>query len=194
MTDTTTYAPLEKRIQDELFFHRILLLDGELDDHGGTQLISQLWVLAKSDPRKGVQLWINSPGGSVPAMLAIADAMDAVPCTVSTLALGMAASAGQFLLTAGDPGHRYALPHSRVLLHQGSAGFGGSAADIELQAEDLRELIDQVMRITAARTGQPFEKVFDDAKRDRWFSAEAAKAYGFLDHVVSDFDQVGAAA
>lgn len=194
MTTTPLHPSLDSRIQDELFFRRIVVLDGELDDSGGTRLISQLWVLAQQDSRKDVQLWISSPGGSVPAMMAIADTMDALPCRVSTLAIGMAASAGQFLLTAGEPGLRYALPHSRVLLHQGSAGFGGSAADIELQAEDLRALIDEVMRITATRTGQPFERVFEDAKRDRWFSAEAAREYGFLDHVVSDFGQIGAAA
>lgn len=192
MTETTyPQPPLDLRIRDELFFRRIVLLDGELDDQGGTRLISQLWVLAQQDPRADIQLWINSPGGSVPAMMAIADTMDAVPCRVMTVGLGMAASAGQFLLTAGEPGHRYLLAHSRVLLHQGSSGFGGSAADIELQAEDLRRLIDDIMRITAERTGQTFERVFDDAKRDRWFTAEQALAYGFADRVITDFDEVG---
>ena len=123
---TTTPVPLGEQVLARLLYQRVLVLDGELDDPGGTRLCSQLFLLSAEDPRSDIRLWINSPGGSVPAMLAISDAMRLVPNDVSTLALGMACSAGQFLLTAGTHGKRYALPHCRILMHQGSAGIGGT--------------------------------------------------------------------
>ena len=131
----------------------------------------QLLLLSAEDPRADISLWINSPGGSVSAMLAIHDVMQLIPNDVSTLAMGMAASAGQFLLSAGTPGKRYALPHSRVLLHQGSAGIGGTAVDIEIQADDLRHTRDTVLGLVAGHTGQDRETVERDSRRDRWFSA-----------------------
>ena len=123
-------------------------------------------------------------------MLAIRDVMRLLPCDVATLDLGLACSAGQFLLSAGTPGKRRALPHARVLLHQGSAGIGGSAVDIELQADDLRSTRDTVLGIIAEDTGQPLEKVFEDSLRDRWYSAREALDYGFVDVVVDDFGQI----
>lgn len=184
------YLPMTDYAANRLLQQRILLLDGELDDQGGTRLCSQLFLLSGEDPKSDISLWINSPGGSVPAMLAISDAMRLVPNDVSTLALGMAASAGQFLLTAGTRGKRFALPHSRVLMHQGSAGIGGTAVDIELQADDLRDTVETVLGIIAANTGQPLDRVRADSMRDRWYSATQALEYGFIDGILDSLDRV----
>jgi ATP-dependent Clp protease, protease subunit len=168
----------------------VIVLGDELDQAGGNRLIAQLLTLAADDPRRDIRLFINSPGGSVPAMLAIMDVMRAIPNDVATIAIGWAASAGQFLLTAGTPGKRLALPHARVLMHQGSAGIGGTAVDVELQADDLRYTRDVVLGITAELTGQPIERITQDSLRDRWYTAEQAVAYGFIDRVVADFDEL----
>lgn len=165
---------------------RVLVLGTALDETVGGRLCAQLLVLAAEDPRRDITLWISSPGGSVPAMLAIHDVMRMIPNDVSTVAMGWAASAGQFLLSAGTPGKRYALPHAKVLLHQGSAGIGGTAVDVELQAEDLRRTRDTVLGLVAEHTGQPVERVREDSLRDRWFTAPEAQAYGFVDAVVDD--------
>ena len=140
-----------ERVREQLLLRRILVLDGVLDDDNGTLLATQLLTLAAEDPAADVALWINSPGGSVPSMLAIRDVMRLVPCDVSTLALGLACSAGQFLLSAGAKGKRFALPHARILMHRGSAGIGGSAVDIEVQADDLRHMVDTVLGLIADR-------------------------------------------
>lgn len=176
--------------RQQLLGRRILVLDGVLDDDNGTLLTTQLLSLAADDPTADIALWIHSPGGSVPAMLALRDTVRLVPCAVSTLALGLACSAGQFLLSAGTPGRRYALPHARVLMHQGSAGIGGSAVEIEVQADDLRHTRDTVLALIAEDTGQPIERIFEDSLHDRWYTAEQARAYGFVDHVVGSFDDV----
>jgi ATP-dependent Clp protease protease subunit len=173
-----------------LFRQRILVLDGQLTDDNGTLLTTQLLTLAAEDPTTDIALWIHSIGGSVPSMLAIRDVMRLVPCDVSTLALGLACSAGQFLLSAGTPGKRFALRHARVLMHQGSAGIGGSAVEIEIQANDLRHIRDTVLGLIAQDTGQPIETVFDDSLHDRWYTAEEARTYGFIDNIVETFDQV----
>ncbi|WP_114854900.1 ClpP family protease [Brachybacterium sp. YJGR34] len=173
-----------------LLHHRVLLLDRELDQDNGAQLSAQLLLLAAEDPATDITLLINSPGGLVPAMLAIGDLIDLVPCDVRTVALGMAYSAGQFLLTHGTPGKRLILPHGRVLMHQGSAGFGGSAADIELQAEDLRRGRDLLIALTAERTGQSIETIARDSERDRVWEAHGAVEYGFCDAVVESLDQI----
>ena len=146
-----------ERVREQLLLRRILVLDGVLDDDNGTLLATQLLTLAAEDPAADVALWINSPGGSVPSMLAIRDVMRLVPCDVSTLALGLACSAGQFLLSARAKGKRFALPHARILMHRGSAGIGGSAVDIEVQADDLRHTVDTVLGLIADDTGQPVE-------------------------------------
>jgi ATP-dependent Clp protease protease subunit len=179
-----------ERVRERLLNQRILVLDGVLDDDNGTLLATQLFTLAAEAPDAGIALWINSPGGSVPSMLAIRDVMRLVPCEVSTLALGLACSAGQFLLSAGAKGKRFALPHARILMHRGSAGIGGSAADIEIQADDLRHTVDTVLGLIAEDTGQPIERVFEDSLHDHWYTAGQARDYGFIDEIVGSFGQV----
>ena len=180
----------DHRLRERFYSQRVLVMDGVLDDDNGTVLATQLLSLAGEDPRKDVALWIHSPGGSVPSMLAIRDVMRLVPCDVATLAVGLACSAGQFLLSAGTPGKRYALPHARILMHQGSAGIGGSAVEVEVQADDLRYTRDTVLSCVAEDTGQPLERIFADSLHDRWFTAEQAREYGFIDHIVSDLGQI----
>lgn len=190
MTQDDTRPAFTERMRQQLLHQRILVLDGVLDDDNGTLLATQLLTLAAEDPAADIALWINSPGGSVPSMLAIHDTMRLVPCSVTTLALGLACSAGQFLLSGGTKGKRLALPHSRILMHQGSAGIGGSAVEVEVQANDLRHMRDTVLGIIAEDTGQPVERIFDDSAHDRWYTAQEAKEYGFIDHVVDSFAQV----
>ncbi len=156
-----------------LLQRRVLVLDGVLDDDNGTLLAAQLLTLADEDPDADVALWINSPGGSV-----------------STLAFGLACSAGQFLLSAGTKGKRYALPHSRILMHQGSAGIGGSAVEVELQAADLRLTRDTVLGLIAEDTGQSEERIFEDSRHDHWYTAPEARDYGFIDAIAETFGQL----
>ena len=179
-----------ERVREQLLHQRILVLDGVLDDDNGTLLATQLLALAAEDPAADVALWINSPGGSVPSMLAIRDIMRLVPCEISTLALGLACSAGQFLLSAGTKGKRFALPHARILMHRGSSGIGGSAVDIEVQADDLRYTVDTVLGLIAEDTGQPVEQIFTDSLHDHWYTAAQAREYGFIDEIVGTFGQV----
>jgi ATP-dependent Clp protease, protease subunit len=179
-----------ERTRVTLLQRRILVLDGVLDDDNGTLLATQLMTLADEDPDADIALWINSPGGSVPSMLAIRDIMRLIPCDVSTLAFGIACSAGQFLLSAGTHGKRFALPHSRILMHQGSAGIGGSAVEVELQAADLRQTIDTVLGLISADTGQPVERITEDARHDHWYTATEALDYGFVDAIAESFSQV----
>jgi ATP-dependent Clp protease protease subunit len=179
-----------ERVREQLLARRILVLDGVLDDDNGTLLATQLLTLAVEDPGADIALWINSPGGSVPSMLAIRDVMRLVPCGVSTLALGLACSAGQFLLSAGTKGKRFALPHARILMHRGSAGIGGSAVDIEVQADDLRHTVDTVLGLIAEDTGQEVQRIFADSLHDHWYTADEARDYGFIDQIVGSFGQV----
>jgi len=189
--DATTRTPdLDAATASALFSRRILRLDRALEDDNASALTAQLMLLSQEDPVTDIVLTINSPGGSVPGMLAIADVMELIPNRVRTVALGMAYSAGQFLLSAGTPGQRYALPHATVLLHQGSSGFGGSAVDIALQAEHLRNTRDTVLGMIARHTGQSVSRVEEDSQRDRIWDAAGAKQYGFVDHVVDDLSAV----
>ncbi|GAA1318686.1 ClpP family protease [Leucobacter albus] len=190
MSDSPKPPVFTEPYRRELFDRRTLVLDGELNDDNGLLLATQLHALAAADAESEISLWIHSPGGSVPAMLAIRDLIRLVPNDVATLALGVAASAGQFLLTAGTPGKRRALPHARVLMHQGSAGIGGSTVDVELQAAHLRHTRDTVLGLTSHDTGQPLERVFEDSLHDHWFTATEAVAYGFVDRVVTDFGEI----
>lgn len=190
MTEENTTRLFDGRMRQQLLHQRILVLDGPLDDDNGTLLLTQLLTLAAEDPRTDIALWIHSPGGSVPSMLAIRDAMRLVPCDVSTVALGLACSAGQFLLSAGTKGKRFALPHARILLHQGSSGIGGSAVEVEVQASDLRHIRDTVIGLISDDTGQPVERVFEDSLHDHWFTAAEAREYGFVDHIVTEFPQL----
>lgn len=178
-----------RQLREDLFRKRVVVLDGALDDDNGTVLVTQFLTLA-TDSSDDIWLWIHSPGGSVPAMLAIRDVIRLVPAEVGTLALGLACSAGQFLLSSGTPGKRFALPHARILMHQGSAGIAGSAVEVEVQADDLRHTRDTVLGLIAADTGQDLERIFTDSLHDRWFTAEQAREYGFIDHVVEDFAQI----
>lgn len=191
MSEETPAAPkFGEHARQEMLHRRVLVLDGVLDDDNGTLLMTQLMTLAADDPQAEIALWIHSPGGSVPAMLALRDLMRSVPCPVSTLALGVAASAGQFLLSAGTPGRRLALPHAKILMHQGSSGIGGSTVDVELQAQDLRSTRDTVLGLTAADTGRTLDQIFADSLRDTWFSAAEAVEYGFVDGLAEDFDDI----
>jgi ATP-dependent Clp protease, protease subunit len=184
MTQTPSLAGLSAA--DRLLHQRIIVLGQEVDDAIANKLCAELLLLSAEDPRRDIAIYINSPGGSVSAGLAIYDTMRLIPNDVATLSMGLAASMGQFLLSAGTPGKRFALPHSRILMHQGSAGIGGTAIDIEIQAENLEHTKNVMMHLIAEHTGQPVEKVERDAGRDRWFTAEEAREYGFVDQILSD--------
>ena len=188
MNDSSKRPVFTDAVRREYYERRVLVLDGVLDDDNGALLATQLISLAADDPSADIALWIHSPGGSVPAMLAIRDVMRTIPNDVSTLVFGIAYSAGQFLLSAGTKGKRKALPHARVLMHQGSAGIAGAAVDIELQADDLRHTRDTVLGLIAQDTGQPVERVFEDSLHDHWYSAEQALEYGFIDSIVESFE------
>lgn len=181
---------LDDDLYHRLFDHRVLLLGEPLEDWNSNRLCTGLLLLAAQDPHADIRLLINSPGGSVAGMLAIRDCMRTVPVDVVTINIGMAYSAGQFLLSAGTPGRRYAMPHSKVLLHQGSAGFGGTAMDIAIQADDLRHTRDTVLEVVAQDTGQEFATVEADSRRDLWFDAQGALDYGFVDHLISGLDEI----
>lgn len=179
-------GPMDDQLAIRLQHQRIIVLGQEVDDPIANRICAQLLLLSAEDPHRDISLYINSPGGSVTAGMAIFDTMQLIPNDVSTLALGIAASMGQFLLTAGAPGKRFVLPNTEVLLHQGSAGLGGSASDIEIQAERLARLNERMLQITAERTGQPVERLREDSLRDKWFTAEEARDYGFVDAVLTD--------
>ena len=186
----TPTGTLDDQIVTRLLYQRIIVLGSEVDDQVANRLCAQLLLLSAEDPRADISLYINSPGGSVSAGLAIYDTMRLIPNDVSTLAMGLAASMGQFLLCAGTAGKRYSLPHAQVLMHQGSAGFGGTAADVEIYAEQLARTGATMSRLIAEHTGQPVDRVEQDSLRDRWFSAEEALAYGLIDHIVEQLDDV----
>src|SRR5882762_10237373 len=181
---------LDDQLTTRLLYQRIIVLGTEVDDRVANRLCGQLLLLSAEDPRGDISLYINSPGGSVSAGLAIYDTMRLIPNDVSTLAMGLAGSMGQFLLCAGTAGKRYSLPHAQVLMHQGSAGFGGTAADIEIYAEQLGRTGATMLRLISQHTGQPLERVEHDSLRDRWFSAEEARDYGIVDHIVERLDDV----
>ena len=190
MRAETPTGTLDDQLVTRLLYQRIIVLGSEVDDQVANRLCTQLLLLSAEDPRADISLYINSPGGSVVAGLAIYDTMRLIPNDVSTLAMGLAASMGQFLLCAGAPGKRYSLPHAQVLMHQGSAGFGGTAADVEIYAEQLARTGATMTSLTAQHTGQPVDRIEQDSLRDRWFTAEEALAYGFIDHIVEQLDDV----
>jgi ATP-dependent Clp protease, protease subunit len=181
---------LDDELHRRLFDRRTIVLGEPLEDRNSNRLCEALLLLSAEDPKADIRLLINSPGGSVPGMLAIRDCMRAIPNDVSTINLGMAYSAGQFLLSSGARGKRYAMPHAKVLLHQGSAGIGGTAMDIAIQADDLRRTRDTVLACIAEDTGQPIARIEEDSRRDRWFTATEARAYGFVDGVVTSIGDV----
>ncbi len=186
----TTAGTLDEQLVNRLLYQRIIVLGSEVDDRVANRLCAQLLLLAAEDPRSDISLYINSPGGSVSAGLAIYDTMRLIPNDVSTLAMGLAGSMAQFLLCAGTAGKRFSLPHAQVLMHQGSAGFGGTAADIEIYAGQLQRTGATMIRLIAQHTGQPVPRVEQDSLRDRWFTAEEAREYGIVDHIVERLDDV----
>ncbi len=187
---TNTVGPLDDQLTTRLLAQRIIVLGQEVDDPIANRICAQLLLLAAEDPHRDISLYINSPGGSVTAGMAIYDVMGLIPNDVSTLGMGMAASMGQFLLTAGAPGKRFILPSAEVLLHKGSAGIGGSAADIEVQAARLDRMTQRMLQVTAELTGRSVEEVDRDSVRDKWFTAHEACEYGFVDAVLSDVHSV----
>lgn len=172
-------------IYQQLLKQRIVFLGQQVDDTIANSLAAQILYLAGQDPDKDIWLYINSPGGSVTAGMAIYDTMQFVKPDIATVCLGLGASMGQFLLTAGAAGKRYALPHARVLMHQPSAGVQGQAVDIAIQAENLIKIKQEMAELIAEHSGQTADKINEDSDRDRWFSADEAKDYGLLDHVIS---------
>ena len=182
-------AGLDDHIYNRLLKERIIFLGSEVRDENANAICAQLLLLAAEDPQKDIWLYINSPGGSVTAGMAIFDTMQWVPNDVATVAMGLAASMGQFLLSAGAAGKRYATPHARVMMHQPSGGIGGTASDIKIQAQQMLHIKKQMAELIAQHTGQPLEQIETDSDRDRWFTAEEAMAYGFVDHVYTSSGQ-----
>jgi ATP-dependent Clp protease, protease subunit len=188
--ETPISGLLDDQLITRLLYQRIIVLGTEVDDRVANRLCAQLLLLSAEDPRADISLYINSPGGSVSAGLAIYDTMQLIPNDVSTLAMGLAGSMAQFLLCAGTSGKRFSLPHAQVLMHQGSAGFGGTAADVEIYAAQLERTGALMTRLTAQHTGQPVDKVEADSRRDRWFSAEEALEYGMIDHILERVEDI----
>ncbi|MDX1891414.1 ATP-dependent Clp protease proteolytic subunit [Mycolicibacterium sp. 050158] len=196
MTDMRSGASglnLIDSVYERLLAERIIFLGTQVDDDIANRLCAQILLLAAEDPTKDINLYINSPGGSVTAGMAIYDTMVLAPCDVATYAMGLAASMGEFLLAAGTKGKRYALPHARIMMHQPSAGIGGSAADIAIQAEQFALTKKEMNRLNAEFTGQTLERVEADADRDRWFTAPEALEYGFVDHIITHANFNGSA-
>jgi ATP-dependent Clp protease protease subunit len=183
--DAGAITSLDDHVYDRLMRERILVLGTEVRDDVANVLSAQLLLLSAAAPDADIWLYINSPGGSVTAGLAIYDTMQYVRCDVATVAMGLAASMAQFLLSAGTRGKRYALPHSRIVMHQPLGGFAGVATDIKTQAEQMLRAKRELAALIAEHTGQPLERIEADSDRDSWFTADEAKDYGFVDHVIT---------
>lgn len=186
----TPPSRFDDHLAAQLLAQRIVFLGTQVDEVSANRVCAQLLLLSAEDAQSDIGLYINSPGGSVTAGLAIYDTMRLIPNDVSTLVMGFAASMGQFLLTVGTRGKRFALPNARIMMHQPSAGIGGSAADIAIQAENLEFTKKAIERITARHTGQTEETISRDGDRDRWFTAEQAVEYGMVDRVVESLGDV----
>ncbi len=182
--------PMGDALFQRLLRHRIIFLGQQVDDELANRISAELILLAAEDAKRDIHIYINSPGGSVSAGLAIYDVMQYVPNDVATYAMGMAASMGQFLLCAGTAGKRFAMPHAQIMLHQPHGGIGGTASDIRIQAEQILYVKRILAERTAMHTGQSVEQVEADSDRDRWFTADQAKEYGFIDHVVRSANEV----
>jgi ATP-dependent Clp protease, protease subunit len=185
---------LDDSIYSRLLRERIIFLGSEVTDQVANRICAQLLLLAAEDPARDINLWINSPGGSVHSGMAIYDTMQFVENDVVTTAMGMAASMGQLLLCAGTKGKRYALPHARIMMHQPSGGVGGTAADIAIQAEQMIYTKKMFQERVAFHTGQTPDQIEIDSDRDRWFTAAEALDYGFIDRVITGAAQVPAGA
>lgn len=185
MRAATAGLNLGDSVYERLLRERIIVLGSQVEENIANQICAQLLLLSAEAPEQDIRLYINSPGGSVTAGMAIYDTMQLVEPDVATYAMGLAASMGQFLLSAGARGKRYALPHARILMHQPSSGISGTAADIAIQADMLVKHKREMAELTAEQTGQSVERIMIDADRDRWFTAEEARDYGFVDHVLT---------
>ncbi|NYI70077.1 ATP-dependent Clp protease protease subunit [Naumannella cuiyingiana] len=181
---------LTDNVYSSLLANRIIFLGSEVKDENANAICAQMLLLNAEDADSDIWLYINSPGGSVDSGMAIFDTMKWISNDVATVAMGLAASMGQFLLSAGTKGKRYALPHSRIMMHQPSGGLGGTASDIRIQAEQSLHIKQQMASLIAEHTGQPLEQIERDSDRDRWFTAEQAKDYGFIDHVFERAAQI----
>jgi len=181
---------LDDQVYNRLLRERIIFLGSVVEDSNANAICAQLLLLSADDPDKDIWLYINSPGGSVSAGMAVYDTMQWVTNDVATVSMGLAASMGQFLLCAGTPGKRYALPHSKIMMHQPSGGLGGTASDIKIQAEQMLHTKRQMAELIAGHTGQTVEQINRDSDRDRWFNAQEAKEYGLVDEVVASARQV----
>jgi ATP-dependent Clp protease protease subunit len=190
MRVATAGMTLTDSVFERLLRERIIVLGSQVEENIANQICAQLLLLDAEDSTQDIKLYINSPGGSVTAGMAIFDTMELIQSDVTTVAMGLAASMGQFLLSAGTSGKRYALPHARILMHQPSAGVGGTAADIEIQADMLTKHKREMAELIAEHTGQDVERIEADSDRDRWFTAEEARAYGFVDHVLTRTSQL----
>lgn len=177
-------------VYQSLLANRIIFLGSEVRDDNANAICAQMLLLNAEDPNKDIYLYINSPGGSVDSGMAIYDTMQWISNDVATVAMGLAASMGQFLLSAGTKGKRYALPHSRIMMHQPSGGLGGTASDIRIQAEQSLHIKRTMSALIAQHTGQTVEQIEADSDRDRWFTAEQALEYGFIDHVYERASQI----
>ncbi|MEU5562548.1 ClpP family protease [Micromonospora musae] len=178
------------QVFERLLKERIVFLGTEVTDESANQICAQILLLAAEDPERDIHLYINSPGGSVTAGMAVYDTMRYVRNDVVTLALGFAGSMGQFLLCAGTAGKRYALPHCRIMMHQPSGGMGGTAADISIQAENMLHVKRTMQELIAQHSGRTLEEIQRDWDRDRWFTAEQAREYGLVDEVITRVEQL----
>lgn len=190
--DQPSSLALGDHVFNKLLKERIIWLGSEVAEDNANQICAQMMLLAAQDPDKPIFLYINSPGGSVTAGMAIYDTMQYIQPEVVTVALGMAASMGQLLLTAGTPGKRYATPHARILMHQPSGGVGGTASDIRINANLILQMKQELAEINAQRTGKSLEQIREDSERDHWFTAQEALEYGFIDHVIESARNLGA--
>lgn len=172
-------------LDERLLRERIIWLEGEVRDENSNRIAKQLQVLAAEDPERDITLYINSPGGSITAGMVIYDTMQLIPNDVTTIAMGLAASMGQFLLCAGTTGKRYATPNTRIMMHQPLGGIGGTASDIKIQAEQMLFIKKRMAELIASHSGQTLEQIEKDSDRDRWFTADEACSYGLIDHVYS---------
>ena len=184
--EQTAHGERAYDIYSRLLKDRIIMLSGEINDHTANIVVAQLLFLAAEDPDKDINIYINSPGGSVTAGLAIFDTMNYIKCDVSTICVGMAASMGAFLLTAGTKGKRYVLPNSEVMIHQPLGGAQGQATEIAIAAKHILKTRDRLNKILAEQTGQPLEKIQMDTERDNFMSSIEAKEYGLIDEVITN--------
>lgn len=183
-TSDPQLSPFIEQTPQRLLRQRIVFLGQQVDDDIANRLVGELLLLSAEDRQRDITMYINSPGGSVTAGMAIYDVMQYIPNDVRTVGIGMAASMGQMLLCSGSPGKRYALPHTRVMMHQPSGGIGGTASDIRILADQLLYVKKMFIEKISEHTGQTVEQIEKDADRDRWFTAQEAKEYGFIDEVL----------